>query len=191
MALYYAGIQVDIVEVALKEKPAEMLSLSAKGTVPVLQLMDDRVLDESLEIMTWALHQHDPDHWLPNKAGSGAKATLCHELVAENDSTFKRALDRYKYPQRYPNEDCSNARNDGLAFLTTLNTRLTAQPYLFGETVGYADIAIFPFVRQFANVDFDWFQMSPLKGLQTWLDERVNSPLFKTIMEKNRQQLLD
>ena len=189
MALYSAGIQVDIVEVALKEKPADMLALSAKGTVPVLQLKDGRVLDESLAIMDWALHQNDPDHWLP-EASSDAAARLCHELITENDSTFKQALDRYKYPQRYADEDCSNAREDGLVFLNKLNSQLATQPYLLGETLSYADIAIFPFIRQFANVDFDWFEDSQLAGLQTWLDERVNSVLFKTIMEKNRSLLI-
>lgn len=190
MALYSAGIQVDIIEVALKEKPAEMLALSSKGTVPVLQLKDGRVLDESLTIMDWALGQNDPDHWLPESI-SGAAAKACHELIAENDSSFKQALDRYKYPQRYPNEDCSDARDDGLVFLNKLNTQLISQPYLLGETLSYADIAIFPFVRQFANVDFGWFENSQLRGLQIWLDERVNSQLFKAIMEKNRTLLLD
>ncbi len=189
MALYVAGIQVEIAEVALKEKPAEMLALSSKGTVPVLLLEDGRVIDESLAIMDWALGQNDPDHWRP-EFSSPAITKLHHKLIAENDSSFKQALDRYKYPQRYPNEDCSNAPASGLVFLNQLNTQLAAQPYLLGETLGYADIAIFPFVRQFANVDFQWFENSQLKGLRIWLDERVNSELFNTIMKKNRSVLI-
>ncbi len=161
--------------------------------MPVLQLEDSRVLDESLAIMDWALGQNNPEHWLPQSI-SDAAARLCHDLVTENDSSFKQVLDRYKYPQRYPNEDCANARGNiresGLVFLNKLNIPLTAQPYLLGETLSYADIAISPFVRQFANVDFGWFENSPLAGLRTWLDGRVNSQLFKIIMEKNRSVLI-
>ncbi len=194
MALYSAGIQIEIIEVALKEKPEDLLALSSKGTVPVLRLEDGRVLDESLTIMNWALGQNDPDHWLP-EASSDASAKVCHELIVENDCSFKQALDRYKYPQRYPNEDCSNARGNsrenGLVFLNKLNTRLATQPYMLGETLGYADIAIFPFIRQFANVDFGWFESKRLTSLQAWLNNLVNGTLFKAIMEKNRNLLLN
>lgn len=191
MTLYIAGIQVEIVEVALKEKPAEMLALSTKGSVPVLQTEDGQVFDESVAIMDWALCQNDPDNWLPETISNDAPE-LCHELIAENDGTFKDALDHYKYPQRYPEEDCSNARADGIVFLSKLNTLLTAQPYLLGKDITYADIAIFPFVRQFANTDFDWFQSHEvLKPLRQWLDNRVNSAMFKSIMEKHRTRLFD
>jgi glutathione S-transferase len=190
MALYIAGIQVEIAEVDLKEIPPSMLALSAKGTVPVLQLTDGQALDESLAIMDWALGQNDPENWLP-EASSNAAARLSQELIAGNDGSFKQALDRYKYPQRYANEDCSNSRENGLVFLNKLNTQLATQPYLLGETLCYADIAIFPFVRQFANVDFEWFENSQLTGLQIWLDQRINSALFKTIMEKNRKRLFN
>lgn len=189
MALYSAGIQVDIVEVALKEKPKEMLALSAKGTVPVLLLEDGRVLDESLAIMDWALARNDPDNWLPSSLPDEEKK-LHVDLIAENDSTFKSALDRYKYPQRFPEQDCANARNDGLVFLTRLDARLSRQPCLFGQTATYADIAIFPFVRQFANTDFEWLKNTSLTYLRTWLDNRVNSEPFLTIMEKHRSRFI-
>ena len=194
MALYSAGVQVDIIEVALKEKPTEMLTLSAKGTVPVLQLEDGQVLDESLAIMDWALSQNDPDKWLPESAAQQPDANnakkRCLELITENDSTFKYALDRYKYPQRYPKQDCLSARDDGLIFLARLNANLSKHAYLLGTSLAYADIAIFPFVRQFANTDVDWFRSTPLVNLQSWLDKNINSNLFKTIMEKNRLLLL-
>jgi len=191
MALYVAKVQVELIEVALKEKPADMLALSPKGTVPVLQLEEGQVIDESLAIMDWALGQNDPDNWLPDATSNGAQK-LCNDLIAENDSTFKNALDRYKYPQRYPEEDCSNARDDGIEFLSKLNTLLTKQPYLLGKTITYADIATFPFIRQFANTDLDWFQRnSSLQPLQIWLDNWVNSLLFESIMEKHRTRLLD
>lgn len=191
MALYSAGIQVEIIEVALKEKPSEMLALSPKGTVPVLQLEDGQVLDESLAIMDWALGQNDPDNWMPETISNDAQE-LCRELITGNDGAFKNALDRYKYPQRYPDEDCSKARDDGTEFLLKLNALLTTQPYLLGADVSYADIAIFPFVRQFANTDFDWFQNNDsLITLQRWLGNLVNSLLFKSIMEKHRTRLLE
>ena len=183
MALYRAGIQCEIVEVDLKAKPATMLALSAKGSVPVLQLPSGQVIDESLDIMQWALERNDPGAWW----GLSRKAEA---LIVENDSRFKRALDRYKYPQRYPGEDCTNAREEALVFLQTLDALLVQQRYLSGETLRYADIAIFPFVRQFANVDAAWFETRPLYGLQKWLNARVNSPLFLAIMQKSRVLLL-
>ena len=188
MALYSAGIQVEITEVALREKPAEMLALSPKGTVPVLLLEDGQVLDESLAIMDWALGQNDPAKWLPETISNDAQE-LCRELITENDGAFKDALDHYKYPQRYPDEDCSKARDDGMGFLHKLNALLTTQPYLLGENITYADIATFPFIRQFANTNLDWFSSSPTTSLQNWLNNLVSSSLFKTIMEKHRTRL--
>ena len=183
MALLYAGIPVDIEEVNFKNKPAAMLAISPKGTVPVLQCESGTVIDESLDIMLWALEQHDPEGW------RNADQAEMKALIAENDGSFKAALDRYKYPTRYPDEDCSSARDRGEGFLTALNTRLTAQPYLCGDHITLADIAIFPFIRQFANTDREWFDSLALKPLQNWLSARLESDLFKTIMEKNRDTL--
>lgn len=191
MALHCAEIQVEIVEVDLKEIPPSMLALSPKGTVPVLQLERGQVFDESLAIMDWALNQNDPGNWLPETIANDAQKG-CDELIAENDGSFKYALDRYKYPQRYPGEDCSKARDSGMAFLYKLNGLLTQQAFLLGKVISYADIAIFPFVRQFANTDSDWFQsLSSFKPLQIWLDNRVNSFLLKAIMKKHCTRLLD
>jgi glutathione S-transferase len=190
MALYQAGVQCEIVEVELKAKPATMLALSAKGSVPVLQLLSGEVLDESLDIMHWALGQNDPARWLP------ASWTISQSLIDENDGVFKSNLDRYKYPQRYPGGNSLEARDKGLMFLRQLNAQLNGNGYpgdnvyLLGQQVSFVDIAIFPFVRQFANTDADWFADQALPAVQLWLQTLVDSDLFKTIMEKKRSHLL-
>lgn len=184
MALYQAGVQCELVEVELKSKPAAMLALSPKGSVPVLQLLSGEVLDESLDIMRWALEQNDPAHWLPSSWA------MSQSLIGENDGGFKSNLDRYKYPQRYPAGNSVEARDKGLIFLRQLNTQLDGNTYLLGQQVSFADIAIFPFVRQFANTDAGWFADQTLPVVQLWLENLISSDLFKTIMEKNRSHLL-
>lgn len=183
MALLCSNTPVDIEEVDFKNKPAAMLEISSKGTVPVLQCTDGTVIDESLDIMLWALGQNDPEGWMATDQGE------IKTLIAENDGPFKAALDRYKYPTRYPDEDCSGARDHGEDFLQKLNTRLGAQPFLCGDHITMADIAIFPFIRQFANTDREWFDSLALSPLQNWLSARLEGDLFKTIMEKNRATL--
>ena len=184
MALYQAGEQCEIIEVELKAKPAAMLALSPKGSVPVLQLPSGEVLDESLDIMHWALAQNDPAHWLPSSW------VISQSLMDENDTDFKANLDRYKYPQRFPGGDSVEARDKGLLFLRKLTTQLNGNDYLLGQQVSFVDIAVFPFIRQFANTDVQWFAAQDLPGVQRWLDSLVNSVLFKTVMEKNRCYLL-
>ena len=184
MALYQAGVQCEIVEVELKAKPAAMLALSPKGSVPVLHLTSGEVLDESLDIMHWALGNNDPAHWLPSSWATS------QSLIDKNDGAFKSNLDRYKYPQRFPGGNNIEARDSGLGFLKDLNAQLNGNAYLLGPQVSFVDIAIFPFVRQFANTDVPWFATQALPGLQRWLDTLVNGGLFKTIMEKNRSHLL-
>ena len=184
MALYQAGVQCEIVEVELKAKPVAMLVLSPKGSVPVLQLPSGEVLDESLDIMHWALEQNDPAHCLPSSWA------MSQSLIDENDGGFKSNLDRYKYPQRYPAGNSVEARDKGLIFLRQLNTQLNGNGYLLGQKVSFVDIAIFPFVRQFANTDAGWFAGQALPGVQVWLQTLLDSDLFKTIMEKNRSHLI-
>lgn len=184
MALHCAGVQCQIVEVELKAKPAAMLALSSKGSVPVLQLPSGEVLDESLDIMHWALGKNDPATWLP------ASWAITQSLIDENDGAFKSNLDRYKYPQRYPAGNSIEARDRGLVFLRQLNTRLNGNAYLLGSQISFVDIAIFPFVRQFANTDANWFADQALPAVQLWLQTLLDSDLFKTIMEKNRSHLL-
>ncbi len=172
LALAVSGTAVEHREVKLRDKPAEMLAASPKGTVPVLVLPDGRVIDESLEIMRWALARNDPEGWL---AGDDAA------LIAANDGAFKGHLDRYKYPDRYA-ADGVDHRAAGLATLQGLERRLGAQPYLGGDRFGLADAAILPFVRQFAAVDREWFAAQDLPRVQGWLATFVASPLFERVM---------
>jgi glutathione S-transferase len=175
MALRYSGVPVSIVEVSLKAKPAEMLALSPKGTVPVLACADGRVIEQSLEIMHWALAQYDPDNWLgPDSAA----------LIEENDQVFKVNLDRYKYAIRYPEQPMEHYRAQGAAFLQRLEMMLEQTPYLAGDTLSLADIALAPFVRQFAHVDRDWFEQAPYPRLNAWLERFLASELFNAVMAK-------
>ncbi|KTC50657.1 glutathione S-transferase, partial [Pseudomonas fluorescens ABAC62] len=162
LALRYSGVPVRIVEVSLKAKPAEMLALSPKGTVPVLSV-EGRVIDESLAIMQWALARHDPDDWLLQ----GAPAVLA--LIAENDSTFKHHLNRYKYAERYPEQPMEQYRAQGEVFLQQLEGLLAENAYLLADHLSLADMALAPFVRQFAHVDREWFARTPYHRLQAWL----------------------
>jgi len=175
LALAYAGIAVEIREVALKNKPEQMLAISPKGTVPVLQLPDGRVLEESLDIMYWALAQHDPEHWL-------AFDTEAETLIEWNDGDFKYSLDRYKYADRYPEFSQAYYRQQTEPFLIELESRLQHSPYLCGDYFSLADAAIFPFIRQFSNVDVDWFKSSPYRALNNWLDAALTTELFKSVM---------
>ncbi len=177
LALRYSGVAVRIVEVSLKAKPAEMLALSPKGTVPVL-VVDGGVIDESLGIMQWALAQHDPDDWLLQ----GNPAVL--ELIAENDSTFKHHLNRYKYAERYPEQPMEHYRAEGEVFLQKLEGLLAQRAYLLADHPSLADMALAPFIRQFAHVDREWFAGTPFKALQRWLEDFLQSPLFIGVMAK-------
>ncbi|MFJ3116041.1 glutathione S-transferase [Pseudomonas protegens] len=181
LALRYAGVPLRIVEVSLKAKPAEMLALSAKGTVPVLAL-EDRVIDESLEIMHWALAQHDPEDWRLT-ADPTAQAQMA-ALIAENDQVFKVHLNRYKYAERYPEAPMEHYRAQGEAFLARLDRLLQQRRYLLAAHPSLADMALLPFVRQFAHVDREWFAQTPYRALQEWLQERLESELFLAVMAK-------
>ncbi|WP_417493676.1 glutathione S-transferase [Maricaulis sp.] len=178
LALAASETPVEHREVLLRDKPAEMLAASPKGTVPVLVLPDGTVIEESLDIMRWALARNDPRGWL-------APGDAMFELVAVNDGPFKQALDRYKYPNRYEGEDALENRARGLEILTGLETRLAGSAFLCGETMSLADAAIFPFVRQFAHTDRDWLAAQALPHLQAWLAEHLDSPVFKAIMHKH------
>ena len=177
MALRYSGVPVDIIEVSLKAKPAEMLAISPKGTVPVLDA-GGRVIDESLEIMRWALAQHDPQGWLLD--GDSRIA----ELIEANDQGFKMHLNRYKYAERYPEQPMEVYRAEGALFLQRLDELLTDRDYLLTDHPSLADIALLPFVRQFAHVDREWFAQTPYVRLQAWLLRFLESELFTSIMKK-------
>lgn len=181
MALRYAGVAVDIVEVSLRAKPAEMLALSSKGTVPVLSV-DGRVIDESLDIMRWAVAQHDPQDWLLKDDPQGQLALAA--LIEENDQTFKVHLNRYKYAERYPEQPMAFYRTEGEAFLRKLDELLKDRDYLLADHPSLADVALMPFIRQFAHVDRQWFAQTPYRRLQDWLQRFLGSELFVSIMKK-------
>lgn len=182
LALAVSGQQCTLREIVLRDKPAEMIALSPKASVPVLHLTDGGVLDESLDIMLWALGRHDPAGWLVPQHGTVSEMTA---LITENDGAFKDHLDRYKYAVRYEDEiDPLHHRDEGMRFLMDLNARQASGGQLFGGRAALADIAIFPFVRQFANTDRNWFDAQPLPYLQAWLAGHLNSALFNGIMKK-------
>ena len=182
MALRYAGIQVAVCEVALRDKPQALRAISPKATVPVLQLASGEVLDQSLDIMLWALRQSDPDGWLV----AGAH-TLAGSWIALNDGPFKLLLDRYKYAQRHPELSLQAHRERALdALVYRLDAQLRASAFLLGPTSSFADVALFPFVRQFALVDKAWFDAMPLPGLQRWLSGWLGCALFASVMQHDK-----
>ncbi len=178
IAVAMSDVKVELREVVLRDKPLELIEASAKATVPVLVLPGSEVLDESLDIMRWALEQNDPENWL---------AHVDADLIAANDGPFKRALDRYKYPHRYDLPNGLEYRDQALENMGDLNDRLDDMPFLAGDKRGFTDIAIFPFVRQFAATDQGWFDALPLPALQAWLDGLLSSDLFASIMTRYPQ----
>jgi glutathione S-transferase len=180
MALHYAGLAYELREVLLSNKPAAMLEASGKGTVPVLCLPDGQVIDESVDVMLWALALNDPDGWLPAEQKGEVS-----QLIRENDFGFKIHLDHYKYWDRHPQHPQSHYREQAGTFLHRLELRLSANSFLMGDKPGMADFAIFPFVRQFAFVDKAWFDQSPYSRLQLWLQYFLESSLFRVVMRKS------
>ena len=172
LALAVSGTRYEVRELSLRAKPAAMLTASAKGTVPVLVLPDGEVIDQSLDIMRWALTACDPEGWLARDDPS---------LISANDGSFKHDLDRYKYPDRHE-ADALMHRERGLAFLGELDARLSVSTFLGGPVRGMTDAAIVPFVRQFAGVDPDWFAAQHLPHLRRWLQGILASSLFQSIM---------
>ncbi len=180
LAIKVSGVRVALREVALRDKPAALLLASGKATVPVLQLPDGRVLEQSLEIMRWALEQHDPQGWLGLQEQEEALA-----LIALNDGPFKQALDRYKYAPRHPERPAHAWRDEAVELmLAPLNTRLAGRHFLLRDTPSLADMAIAPFMRQFAAVDPGWFDSAPFGPLQAWTKRIVSSELFDSVMTK-------
>ena len=187
MALSSAGIAVQLREVVLKDKPEALMRVSTKATVPVL-LPDGNenspnVLEESLDIMHWALHQNDPQGWLAKDAET---RTQIDDLIEQNDGPFKAALDGYKYASHNdPSTQLIN-RNAAEGHIDRLDQQLASgeRAFFLGEHPCLADIALLPFVRQFANVDPTWFAQTPYTHVQRWLNEGINQPLFIGVMQK-------
>ncbi len=181
LALVVSNCICELREVVLRDKPQEMLAISPKGTVPVLIDLDGRVIDESIDIMLWALTKHDPEKWLI--PGSGNLAEML-ELIAQFESGFKYHLDRYKYPNRYEGTDGIAHRSEGYFYLEKLNQHLSKTRYLFGNRVALADMGIVPFVRQFAHTDLPWFNEQQLSHLHDWLSRFVESEIYNRVMIK-------
>jgi glutathione S-transferase len=178
LAIKVSGVQVVLREVVLRDKPAALAAASPKATVPVLQLPDGLVLEQSLDIMRWALAMNDPQDWFRPDEHADVET-----LIALNDGPFKQALDRYKYAPRHPEQPAHVHRDAAVALLLTpLNARLADQRFLLRDTPSLADMAIVPFVRQFAAVDAAWFDGAPLAQLRAWMRGLTASPLFESVM---------
>ena len=176
LALKVSAQQVELREVVLRDKPEIFLETSPSATVPCLKI-GNHVIDESFDIMLWALERNDPEKWL-RMPGIG------FDLVAEADGPFKAALDRYKYASRHVDVDSDQERQKGGLFLHELDKILENKGNLFGDAPTFADMAILPFVRQFAHVDLEWFHSQPWPELSRWLDAFKASDRFNSIMKK-------
>ena len=215
LAIAASGQACELREIVLRNKPAEMLQASPKGTVPVLVDTDGTVVEQSLDIMQWALHRNDPAQWLCPEQET---ADAMFALIVENDGAFKRHLDRYKYPERYKGvagadtsrteaaddsaqgadagtagaivadtaegADATAERDAGAAWLRGLDARLQSHPWLFGSRACLADMAIAPFVRQYAHTDAAWFAAQDWPALQAWLTRIIDSDAFAHVMQK-------
>jgi len=181
LAIAASGLRCELREVALRDKPPALLEASPKGTVPVLVDRDGSVIDESLDIMLWALRRRDPGGWLRAEIG-GLDDMLA--VVEQCDGDFKRRLDRYKYPQRYGDVSGAAYRDAAVPWLASLDAMLESRLFLFGNRPALADMATAPFIRQFAHVDKEWFASQPWARLQNWLAGWMQSPLFSQIMLK-------
>jgi len=182
LAITIAGNEVELREVVLKDKPAELLEVSPKATVPVLVQTNGKVLQESLDIMLWAAENHAIWQSLDEQQ---RKETFV--LIEENDVSFKQALDRYKYADRYPEHNQQFYREQGEQFLDKLEQRLTKHLGLVSDSLTLVDYALLPFIRQFALVDWDWFVEADYPKLQNWLNGFLQSDLFKQVMHKYPQ----
>lgn len=178
MALKYAGIEVEHREIELRNKPQSMLLASPKGTVPVL-CIGDTVLDQSVDIMRWAIQQSDPDAW------GNADDAIAQAWITKNDGPFKVLLDQYKYPNRFPELDQAAVLNEALQImLLPMEQTLQATQYLMGNQMTWVDVAIFPFIRQFSMVDIKKFDDLPIPAVKKWLAQHLDSDLFHSVMHK-------
>ena len=179
MALKYSGIQVEHREIVLRNKPQSMLTASPKGTVPVL-CADGIVLEQSLDIMRWALAQSDPDGW------SMVDESASQSWIEKNDGPFKTMLDQYKYPNRYPDLNQEVLLGEASALmLKPMEASLQSSQYLLGNQISWVDVAIFPFIRQFSMVNPQRFNELPFDSTRRWLNQHLDSELFQSVMHKH------
>jgi glutathione S-transferase len=181
LAIQVSGITVEIREIKIQNKPIEFLNLSPKGTVPVLQISNDHLIEESLDIMEWALEINDPFNWLPKDYNIKNQMTY---FLKKLDKVFKVNLDKYKYTNKFEKQNTIHYRDKNLIVLTELNHRLETSKGINSEYLSYIDYATFPFIRQFRNVDPIWFDSLKLPFLKTWLYDLMNSDEFASVMEK-------
>jgi glutathione S-transferase len=182
MALKYSGVRVELREVDLQNYPPQARKISAKATVPVLHLADGTVIDESWDILKWALAQNDPDHWL----GENNEHALDAEILIEtNDFSFKEDLDRYKYADRYPEHSEEHYREACEEYIAELEDMLSENSYLLADRLSLADIGVFPFVRQFSLVDKEWFEQAPYPLVRQWLNTLIDMELFTDAFQKH------
>lgn len=185
LAIAYSGIQVELREVVLKDKPASLIEISPKATVPVLLTTEQTVIEESIEIMEWALLKNDSENWFQQL--SKQQKEHGKTLINDNDGKFKYYLDRYKYADRFPEHSEQYYREQGELFLQKLEDLLNQHRYLLDDRITWADMAILPFIRQFASVNKAWFDNAHYPKLQNWLQQFLDSELFKKIMPKFKQ----
>lgn len=177
LAMYYSKINYEHREISLKNRPRELYNISPKGTVPVLVLQTGRVIDESFEIMKWAISVNDPKKWFNNSKEKQLDAILV------NDSHFKKWLDKYKYHVRYPDNEKSFYRSECEKTLDNYEKKLECSDYLFDNQISLGDIALLPFIRQFANVDINRFN-GIFVNLSKWLEKLVQLDIFNNMMKK-------
>ena len=181
LAIQASRIIVEIREVKLQNKPIELLHLSPKGTVPVLQVSNEHLIEESIDIMEWALEINDPFNWLPNDFHIKNQMNC---FLKKLDKEFKVNLDKYKYTNKFERQNPIHYRDKNLIVLTELNHKLETSKGINSEHLSYIDYATFPFIRQFRNVDPIWFDSMKLPFLKIWLYDLMNSDEFSSVMEK-------
>ncbi|MCG9731688.1 glutathione S-transferase [Shewanella sp. Isolate13] len=182
LGILLSGQKVNLREIVLKHKPEAMLVASPKGTVPIMILQDGSVIEESIEIMCWALMKSDPHDLLLSH--NSQQQEIAQALIHANDNQFKPWLDKYKYADRHPEHSEQYYRQQGELFIGQLESLLSKHPQLLGSNPSIADYAIYPFIRQFASVDRTWFDNSGYLNVQRWLNAHIESNDFKTIMHK-------
>lgn len=187
MAILLAQQTVLLRDILMKNKPIEMLTASVKGTVPVLIFDDQSVIDESLDIMIWALGKNDPQDLLYNNQSEAL--TEMKNLISRNDNEFVSNLKKYKVTARYHDIEEKFYRQKCELFIGELEQRLTEHAYIMGENPSLADFAILPFIRQFSRTNRQWYLQSPYPKLQRWLKSHIQSPLFGKVMTKYPQWL--
>lgn len=182
MALKYARLKIILREVVLSDLPVDVLAVSPQATVPSLVISENECMDESWDIVKWAIQQSDPENWLGENNGYLNDAEM---LVETNDYSFKDDLDHYKYADRFPEQPMEYYRQRGEEFVEELNEMLKQNNFLLAEHITVADIAIFPFIRQFSMVDKDWFDKAPYPELQRWLDFMLDTEWFSEAFKKH------